>query len=184
MNKTKGSFAVVAFLLCCAVLSGCTTTKNWSATGGSRSDATVTLSYEVGEFERAELSESEANSLARRRCMSWGYTGTEAFGGITRSCIQFGGFSGCSRWMVSKAFQCSGDGKEITRAETAIAAPEKVEKNLSGDSLYTAEKIAKNQDCVVISKLKDEGPTEVYKALCSGSSALIIRCEWSNCESF
>lgn len=182
MNPIKGT-PVIVFLFC-AILSGCTTTKHWAATGGSRSDATVTLSYEVGEFEKAQVSESAAISLAGRRCRSWGYAGAEAFGGITRSCIQFGGFSGCSLWLISKEFQCSGDGEEISRAETAITSPKRDEKNLSGDNLYSAEQIARSQDCVVSKKLKDEGSIEAYQAACSGGSTLIIRCEWSNCESF
>ena len=33
------------------LVSGCATTKNWSATGGSRADATVRLSYEYGAFD-------------------------------------------------------------------------------------------------------------------------------------
>ncbi|WP_461521089.1 YecR family lipoprotein [Porticoccus sp.] len=184
MTRIKGSLVIAVFLICSATLSGCTTTKNWTATGGSRSDATVTLSYELGELEKAKLSESEARSMASRRCQSWGYSGADAFGGITRSCIQFGGFSGCRTWLVSKEFQCSGDGEEINRSEIAISAPKREENNLSGDDLYSAEQIARSQDCVVSKKLKDEGSIEAYQAACSGGSTLIIRCEWSNCESF
>ena len=36
------------------LVSGCATTKNWSATGGSRADATVRLSYEYGAFEKLD----------------------------------------------------------------------------------------------------------------------------------
>lgn len=184
MNFAHPLFHLAAASVILAALSGCTTTKNWSATGGSRSDATVTLSYEVGEFEKAEVSESAAISIAGRRCRSWGYEGAEAFGGITRSCIQFGGFSGCSRWLVSKAFQCEGDGANIARTEAVIAAPAREELKLSGDNLYAAEQIAKSQGCVVSQKLKDEGAIEAYQAACNAGATLIIRCEWSSCESF
>ena len=93
-----------------ALLSGCVTTKDWSATGGSRSDGVVRLSYEVGEFQKAQLNEQQAINLATQRCKTWGYTGAEAFGGVTRQCNVPGGFGGCTQWMVTKEFQCTGTG--------------------------------------------------------------------------
>ena len=99
--------------LCLAVvlagsISGCAVTKDWTATGGSRSDGVIRLSYEVGQFEKAELNEEQANALAKKRCETWGYTGSEAFGGITRRCNVPGGFGGCAQWMITKEFQCTG----------------------------------------------------------------------------
>src|SRR5574337_1042175 len=69
-----------------ALISGCAVTKEWSATGGSRSDGVVRLSYEVAEMEKPQLSEQQAIRLASQRCRTWGYTGAEAFGGATRKC--------------------------------------------------------------------------------------------------
>ena len=92
------------------LLSGCVTVKDWSATGGSRSDGVVRLSYEVGEFEKPQLSETQAINLATQRCQTWGYTGAEAFGGVTRQCSQGGGFGSCSLWVVTKEYQCTGTG--------------------------------------------------------------------------
>lgn len=102
---------VLAIAAMTAVLvTGCATTKDWSATGGSRSDGVVRLSYEVGEFEKPQLNEMQAVNLATQRCKTWGYSGSEAFGGVTRQCNQGGGFGGCSRWMVTKEYQCTGTG--------------------------------------------------------------------------
>lgn len=100
-----------------AMLSGCAVTKDWSATGGSRADGVVRLSYEIGEMENAQLNESQAVRLAAQRCKTWGYSGAEAFGGITRQCNMRGGFSGCAKWMVTKEFQCTGTGAEAPTAE-------------------------------------------------------------------
>ncbi|NVK43900.1 MAG: hypothetical protein HWE39_21875 [Oceanospirillaceae bacterium] len=99
------------------LMCGCATQKDWSATGGSRADGTVRLSYEVGEFENAQVNESQAVSLATKRCQVWGYHGAEAFGGVTRQCNQFGGFGGCANWMVTKEYQClgTGDGTQVRR---------------------------------------------------------------------
>lgn len=91
-------------------LSGCAVNKDWSATGGSRSDGVVRLSYEMKEFEQPQLSEQQAVNLATQRCKTWGYTGAEAFGGVTRKCNQGGGFGGCSQWLVTKEYQCLGTG--------------------------------------------------------------------------
>ena len=92
------------------VLSGCATTKNWSATGGSRADATVRLSYTYGPFEQANASEQQALKLAATRCGAWGYKGAEAFGGSEQRCTAPGGFGGCSQFEVTKEFQCTGTG--------------------------------------------------------------------------
>ena len=95
--------AVIVFLI-----TGCAATpKNWSATGGSRSDGTVKLSYEYGLFEVPQVSEQEAIYLAKKRCSSWGYKDTEAFGGVTTVCNQSSG-GDCMKWLVTKEYQCVG----------------------------------------------------------------------------
>jgi hypothetical protein len=91
-------------------LAGCAANKNWSATGGSRADATVRLSYEYGAFEVPKVNEMEAQNLAAARCKTWGYTGAEAFGGQTQQCSMPGGMGGCSRFQVTKEYQCTGNG--------------------------------------------------------------------------
>ena len=106
MKKSVG----LLFIFSAMTIVGCAATKEWSATGGSRSDGTVKLSYEVGEFEKAQLSESQGLGLATQRCQTWGYSGAEAFGGVTRQCNLGGGFGGCSRWFITKEYQCTGTG--------------------------------------------------------------------------
>lgn len=100
----------IAVATAALALSGCATSKSWSATGGSRADATVRLSYEYGAFEKPQTSEVEALNLAVSRCKTWGYTGAEAFGGVTQQCNMPGGMGGCQRWLVTKEFQCTGMG--------------------------------------------------------------------------
>lgn len=92
------------------VLSGCATTKPWSAIGGSRADATVRLSYEYGLLERPLTDDAEALDLAIARCRTWDYTGAEAFGGVTQVCSVPSGMHGCDRFVVTKEFQCTGSG--------------------------------------------------------------------------
>ena len=94
------------------VLSGCATQKQWSATGGSRADATVRMSYEHSSFESPRVNDLEALNLAAARCKTWGYTGAEAFGGTTTQCNMPGGLGGCARYLVTKEFQCTGMGNK------------------------------------------------------------------------
>ncbi|WP_324748812.1 YecR family lipoprotein [Sphingomonas sp. LY54] len=89
------------------VLVGCATTKTLQATGGSRSDGVVRLSFEYGAFESPQIDEAQAHSVARDRCKVWGYSDAEAFGGVTKVCNQTGMY-GCTGWMVTKEYQCTG----------------------------------------------------------------------------
>jgi hypothetical protein len=87
---------------------GCAVQKDWVPTDGSRADATVRMSYEHNELEIPQASDGQALSLAIERCQIWGFEGAEAFGGITRSCSLPDGSGGCSQWLVTKEFQCTG----------------------------------------------------------------------------
>jgi len=88
----------------------------YAATGGSRADGTVRLSYEVGMFEQAVVDEAQGLQLARQRCATWGYTGAEAFGGTTSQCTSMS-TSGCSVTLVTKEYQCTGTGGRGGMAE-------------------------------------------------------------------
>lgn len=90
-----------------AVLAGCSTVSKMTATGGSRADGIVRLSYELGMFDKAKIDEADALRTAQARCRTWGYKDAEAFGGVTRQCQSFGGY-GCTRWLVTKEYQCLG----------------------------------------------------------------------------
>lgn len=99
--------SVVFVLVLTVFLSGCATQKDWVATGGSRSDGIVKLSFEEASLERAELNEQQGIDMAKKRCLSWGYSGAEAFGGVTRTCNLANGY-GCLQWFVTKEYQCTG----------------------------------------------------------------------------
>lgn len=67
-------------------------------------------------FEQPVVDEEQGLSLARQRCATWGYTGAEAFGGITRQCTAMT-TSGCSVTLVTKEYQCTGTGGRGGMAE-------------------------------------------------------------------
>jgi hypothetical protein len=96
-------------------LCGChtiNTAVSWSATGGSRADGTVRLSYEYGIMEKPKINETEAIDLATARCKVWGYSGAEAFGGLTHQCGVVDGQIDCDHTRVTKEFQCTGTGNK------------------------------------------------------------------------
>lgn len=100
-------FAVMFLVL---GLIGCATTKvmQWQATGGSRADGVVELSYQYGWLDVPQVDDYAGELLAQQRCESWGYEGAEAFGGQVSTCVQPGG-SVCHSMLVTKQFQCLGD---------------------------------------------------------------------------
>lgn len=89
-------------------LAACATPKVWTATGGSRADGIVRLAYDVGAFESPVLDEAQAISVAQQRCAVWGYTGAEAFGGMTTVCNVRDGYGSCMQATVTKEYQCTG----------------------------------------------------------------------------
>ncbi len=91
--------ALVAILI-----SGCGVTKVPFDLGGSKADAVVIVGVNVGEFDRVDWDGAQAK--AKKRCMAWGYRGTEAFEGSRERCITLGGWSGCAEKEVSRTFQC------------------------------------------------------------------------------
>ena len=88
-------------------MQGCAVNKDLVPTGGSRSDGTVKLSYEYGEFESPKLNAQQGADAAAKRCAVWGYSGAQPFGGATKTCSYFSGFA-CHRWLVTIEYQCTG----------------------------------------------------------------------------
>lgn len=85
----------------------CATVKEWHATGGSRADGVVRLSYEYGGLEIPQTSVQQAQQLARSRCPAWGYSDAEPFGGEMKTCRERA-LGDCQSWMVSVDYQCTG----------------------------------------------------------------------------
>lgn len=95
------------FALSGMILGGCAVKKDYVATGGSKSDATVTLSYNYSSMEKPLVNASQAQSLADSRCQVWGYDGAESFGSEFTTCTFRNGY-GCSQYRVDTEYQCIG----------------------------------------------------------------------------
>lgn len=98
---------LMAATLAGLALGGCVVSKDWQATGGSRSDGVVQLSYEYEQLQGAQTNDQQALNLAVSRCGSWGYTGSEASGHPKQTCAQPGEL-GCASWLVTQEYQCLG----------------------------------------------------------------------------
>jgi hypothetical protein len=107
---TEGSLRLIV-LAAALTSTACATVKVPQPTGGSRSDGTVQLAYEYGEFERPQVDWEAANRIATERCEAWGYSGAEAFGGGVSECNASNQY-GCFSWFVTITYQCIGDSFE------------------------------------------------------------------------
>ena len=103
MKKTVTCLLLSLALSACAIA----THKELSATGGSKADGIIELSFEHTEAEKPTYDESKNLAMAKQRCNAWGYAEAEAFGGVKRQCNQMGGWSGCARYLVTKQYQCT-----------------------------------------------------------------------------
>lgn len=103
MKKTTRYLSVLITL----VLYGCAVQKEYVATGGSRADGTIELSYEYGRFQAPRVNEQQGVTLAKRRCKAWGYSDAEPFGGKKQTC-SFSDANGCAQWFVTAQYQCLG----------------------------------------------------------------------------
>ena len=107
MGTTMKRIAIIAFML--AALAACAeTVKVPQATGGSRADASVVLSYQVGVFENVRPDWAAAQTTAARRCEAWGYTQADPFEGTQIRCEQTDIYGTCLLQTVSRTYQCLG----------------------------------------------------------------------------
>ncbi|CDZ60308.1 Hypothetical protein NGAL_HAMBI2605_09430 [Neorhizobium galegae bv. orientalis] len=100
--KLLAAVGLMALVSCVAV------NKELVATGGSRADGTVDLSYEQASYETVKTDPARGLSTARDRCIAWGYKDASPFGGESRQC-QVSNQYGCSQWLATIRYQCLGN---------------------------------------------------------------------------
>src|SRR5436190_14260760 len=106
MNRpTRNLILVPTTLILC--LTGCASTKQWSATGGNREQGLVKLSYQYPEFHQPSVDDAQAQELAARRCAAWGYKQAQPIEGLVRACSKSDG-GNCNVWTVTREYQCTG----------------------------------------------------------------------------
>ena len=101
--KVATSISLTFLLAACAPLP-----VHLAATGGSRSDGTVKVSYDMGSGRVAgQIIGKKYTEIATERCAAWGYSGAEPFDGVTKTCVNGNGY-GCNIYRVTSTFQCTG----------------------------------------------------------------------------
>lgn len=185
-------------VLLIAVMAGCAVQKQWTATGGSRADGTVKLSYEFDEFEVPQITMEQGSPIAASRCRSWGYSGAEPFGGITRICTVFGGFGGCTHWMVTAEYQCTSGTQSAaapssppplydpqaapSQPAAATATAYAPTPPTSSKNAFQAGQISRSLGCDTPKLIGTTPSTETYQAACPGGQYKLISCEFTNCK--
>jgi putative integron gene cassette protein len=110
----------VAYIITLLGVTACATQVTPAPTGGSKADGIVTLSYELGEFQQAIIDSNRAMQNALKRCQAWGYSSAEKFEGQKRQCLQYGGFGGCARYLISEDYQCTDNLRSVEKEVTPI----------------------------------------------------------------
>jgi len=89
-------------------ITGCSTptvTKYPLASGGSKNDGVIEVSYNYILFENYQVDSEHGKIEAIERCKLWGYSGAESFGGEKTEC-SFQPRSMCQGWKVTTTYQC------------------------------------------------------------------------------
>lgn len=108
MLVTMNYRAALAALAFATGLAGCSSPKDFYATGGSRADGVVDVAYDFNRMETPVVDKKQAYSIAKTKCSLWGYSDAEPFGGQVQTCEARSGFGECSAFKVSIKYQCLG----------------------------------------------------------------------------
>ena len=96
--------SIVAVLIV-SLASACAANEELVVTGGSRSGATVELSFSYATFARPQVDFEQGLAVASEQCTTWGYRAAIPTGIGQRSC-QAAGRLKCAEWTVTLTYQC------------------------------------------------------------------------------
>lgn len=97
--------SLTALALAIVFLSGCATPKQWEATGGSKTDGVVQISYQQGQFENGQSDAAQGLTVATERCKVWGYKRAEQSGAEKSVCGTMGQYN-CLQTTVTQDYLC------------------------------------------------------------------------------
>ncbi|WP_330206152.1 YecR family lipoprotein [Pseudomonas sp. AM14(2022)] len=96
---------IATLTLTAFALTGCATPKQWEATGGSKNDGVVQVSYELGQFESGQTNAAQGLTVAMERCKTWGYKNAEVTGSEKNICRTMGQFN-CLQTTITQDYLC------------------------------------------------------------------------------
>jgi hypothetical protein len=109
MPRLLSISVLTALLAGCGTMPGFNSYKTWTEASADNDLGLVQLSYEYSKWENPQVDERAGSSMAKERCVDWGYRDA-ARKGEDRQCID-GLASECSRWKVIREYQCLRDGQ-------------------------------------------------------------------------
>ena len=96
---------IATLTLSALFLTGCAKSKQWEATGGSKNDGVVQVSYELGQFESGQTSAEQGLTVASQRCKTWGYKNAEVTGSEKNICRTMGQYN-CLQTTITQDYLC------------------------------------------------------------------------------
>ena len=107
VNNRTQTYIIIAVLVFGA-LAGCMrdTKKTLQATGGSRADGVVELSYTSDWLERPQVDWAQGKRTASKHCRAWGYKHAEVFAGQTSRCQKYWSDGDCKVKLFTVRYQC------------------------------------------------------------------------------
>ena len=100
---------LLLLFLMSVVITGCSSRKDFYATGGSRADGSIDMAYDFKPFETPIVDPAQAESIANKKCAVWGYERAEPFGGQTQNCQVRDGWGNCTAGQMIIKYQCIGN---------------------------------------------------------------------------
>lgn len=100
---------LLLLFLMAASVTGCSSRKDFYATGGSRADGSIDMVYDFKPFETPIVDHGQAESIANKKCAVWGYERAEPFGGKTQNCQVRDGWGNCTAGQIIIKYQCIGN---------------------------------------------------------------------------
>lgn len=160
-----------------ALTAGCVTAYVTPvATGGSKSDGIIEMSYERDSMIATEVDRAGAMMRAKDRCVSWGYDDVEPFDAGMEKCISVS--SGiCSRYRVTTQYQCFNYESETARTSPAPA--------LSPPRPSHREKLRQIQESMACDEgariLEKTAESVQWELNCGDGELLEVRCFEEDC---
>lgn len=101
----KRLFTTISVLF---LFTGCSVTKVPTATDGSKSDGTLSYSYNytAWPFTSYDAQWEDIEVEAKKKCRNWGYSDVESFGGTKKECARRAPAGNCNEWRITKKYQC------------------------------------------------------------------------------
>ena len=114
---------LILLVMLAVAITGCSSRKDFHATGGSRADGSIDMAYDFKPFETPIVDINQAESIATSKCAVWGYQRAEPFGGKTQICQTRDGWGNCTAGQVVVKYQCIGNITPSTQAAAPAVTP-------------------------------------------------------------